>query len=1200
MEPPTGPEDNMSPAPPPAEREGRGRSDSSLMTHSDVTSAPDAPGRAHNNTAAALTTDRSNDRQRTGGGPQEALDQRVNQAVNTDKITALLEGLAASTRETYLRAWKQWLMFAKGHGVSPWLDPTQEGWDEPIMDFFMWEIKMMGMAISTVTGKYAAIKFFHTMAGRPDLETSSHRIRALIRALKRRNLTKRRAPFTVDMLDRVEEAFLTPRQEGVRSLYETGIWAALTAGFYYLLRISEIQDLTEQDVEVLTEDGEPKLRIWVKRSKTDQRGEGLSRTLAANRSPSCPVVAMSQHLVNMNWEPEGERYIFPPNLREKLGNVIKWAAHNLDEDPDMYNTHSLRAGGATALYTQGVQLGVIQRWGRWRSNAFHDYLWKDEQALAHLSKVISQASGITSRPHRHPSQPKGTHWGPTETRTYRAGGKSPPESHRYDADDHTGRSPEEQPGRGNTNERTSERDETHGATGKTDSQGAPTHSSAGGSTPRKRDISPGSNADWSSSETPSESSETTGESSTDLSLIRARNRMQYALQKVKREVKLEEEERKEPNALPRNERDKQDDSPEEKRQYIGVSLSSESEDSATRGRLRKIRRSRDQDGKGKSTNKRKTKPPTRDTRRDDRPGKQKEPRQPTKYMEDYDSAKSEESGWETPVSSEEERTMRTFLEKMTRKLDKASKERNRGDKGNQSHHPERETEKGTPKTRKGGIPVPPPPGAPQIGLKGPIQRKAAAPQGGKATRAHPVLTPRRAAAREEETRGRPRKTPVQPIAQTPGTSERSHGPLTWIRKLALRGLSLPQRGPALQAPRSKSTPAPRRSDLIPIKATPSTEERKKPLKAVGKGTATAADKGRRGWGGNERLEDVFSPAQLKFLERHQREHGGAPLVYPKRKPAASCPKAREGVLEPPQSKATNRLKRSQLDSNLQTKGPNETTAPDPTRTPTTRGASQSEGGGARRGAHTKGKRPPSDNDQPAEVTPRKRPNRSGNASRQDDGQGASSRPNSDRPRDSQSREAEDKQARGENQGRKGWRSDTSSNPQRTQPEARGQRKGNPYEQGTMETPDGKGNRPPQRRPGKRQGSMSTDELRQLMTQERAEEVRRAKQLWARLLNPTPNDPGDPEAGFSPDVVNLAQQGQLYLVRYEQMGRDAAVRANRDALRFQRWKNKDQHHLGPYEEYQKAKSEYQQAMELFRGKLPSGPSSGEPWIDPREL
>ena len=42
---------------------------------------------------------------------------------------------------------------------------------------------------------------------------------------------------------------------------------------------------------------------------------------------------------------------------------------------ERYGSHSLRVGGATALYHAGVPVEVIKRYGRWVSDCFQGYLW---------------------------------------------------------------------------------------------------------------------------------------------------------------------------------------------------------------------------------------------------------------------------------------------------------------------------------------------------------------------------------------------------------------------------------------------------------------------------------------------------------------------------------------------------------------------------------------------------------------------------------------------------------------------------------------------------------------------------------------------------------------------------------------------------------------------------------------------------------
>ena len=51
----------------------------------------------------------------------------------------------------------------------------------------------------------------------------------------------------------------------------------------------------------------------------------------------------------------------------------------LDLPPDRFRSHSLRIGGATALYHLYHDVEIIKRYGRWSSSAFQGYLWEGRE-----------------------------------------------------------------------------------------------------------------------------------------------------------------------------------------------------------------------------------------------------------------------------------------------------------------------------------------------------------------------------------------------------------------------------------------------------------------------------------------------------------------------------------------------------------------------------------------------------------------------------------------------------------------------------------------------------------------------------------------------------------------------------------------------------------------------------------------------------
>ena len=56
--------------------------------------------------------------------------------------------------------------------------------------------------------------------------------------------------------------------------------------------------------------------------------------------------------------------------------MIRMAVRLNGLNPDQYALRSRRCGGATALYRATGDLDLVARFGRWKGNSIHEYLWK--------------------------------------------------------------------------------------------------------------------------------------------------------------------------------------------------------------------------------------------------------------------------------------------------------------------------------------------------------------------------------------------------------------------------------------------------------------------------------------------------------------------------------------------------------------------------------------------------------------------------------------------------------------------------------------------------------------------------------------------------------------------------------------------------------------------------------------------------------
>ena len=132
--------------------------------------------------------------------------------------------------------------------------------------------------------------------------------------------------------------------------------------FFFCLRISEILALSRNDILLVPDFDGLVLSILIRSSKTDQEKNGATRMLRATGSDLCPVQA-TQRFLTLLPANSGDASLFPKVFRARLAETMKWAATRNNIPSAVVNTHSLRAGCATALFSAGVDWVTIQRWG---------------------------------------------------------------------------------------------------------------------------------------------------------------------------------------------------------------------------------------------------------------------------------------------------------------------------------------------------------------------------------------------------------------------------------------------------------------------------------------------------------------------------------------------------------------------------------------------------------------------------------------------------------------------------------------------------------------------------------------------------------------------------------------------------------------------------------------------------------------------
>ena len=185
-------------------------------------------------------------------------------------------------------------------------------------------------------------------------------------------------------------------------------WAALVVAWFFLLRAGEYCNSGKVDLSriirgldiSLKAAGAPcelgeadQVDLQFRKSKTDQEAFGLTRTHFANYKACegvrlCPVEALemlrSWHPARFGAGPEAQlpffRWASGITLhRSQVQQLLQEAAAACGLPAGRFMTHSLRIGGASALFHATNEIEVVKRYGRWQSGAFHRYLWNEAE-----------------------------------------------------------------------------------------------------------------------------------------------------------------------------------------------------------------------------------------------------------------------------------------------------------------------------------------------------------------------------------------------------------------------------------------------------------------------------------------------------------------------------------------------------------------------------------------------------------------------------------------------------------------------------------------------------------------------------------------------------------------------------------------------------------------------------------------------------
>ena len=269
----------------------------------------------------------------------------MNELVNDIKSLELetLNNLKNSKSPNTLRAYesdyKDFSAFCKKNNFNPL--PA----DPKILSLYLTNLSQTSK-FSTLKRRIASISIIHKVKGHY-IDTKHPIIMENLLGIKRQKGSNQKAkkPILISDLKIIIDVINKDKIKENRKLRDK---ALILVGFAGGFRWSELVALEYEDIEFVRAG----VKIFVRRSKTDQSGEGMTKAIPSfDNALYCPVV----HLQNWIYELKIKKGKIFSISDKSVALIIKKYANLAGLDGDKYAGHSLRSGFATSTAESGAE-----------------------------------------------------------------------------------------------------------------------------------------------------------------------------------------------------------------------------------------------------------------------------------------------------------------------------------------------------------------------------------------------------------------------------------------------------------------------------------------------------------------------------------------------------------------------------------------------------------------------------------------------------------------------------------------------------------------------------------------------------------------------------------------------------------------------------------------------------------------------------
>ena len=230
--------------------------------------------------------------------------------------------------------------------------------DPKIVSLYLTHLSTKDAKMSTLKRRLVSIGVIHKLKGHY-LDTKHPSIIENIMGIKRRkgSIQKAKKPILINSLKLIIDAIDQKNKQEIKKFRDRSI---ILIGFSGGFRRNEIVSLDYDDLDFVPEG----LKINIKRSKTDQFGEGFTKALPYfDSSQYCPVISLKNWLdiSKITSGPVFRRFLKGSKLSENrltdqtVAILIKEYLNLAGINSKNYSGHSLRSGFATSAAESGVE-----------------------------------------------------------------------------------------------------------------------------------------------------------------------------------------------------------------------------------------------------------------------------------------------------------------------------------------------------------------------------------------------------------------------------------------------------------------------------------------------------------------------------------------------------------------------------------------------------------------------------------------------------------------------------------------------------------------------------------------------------------------------------------------------------------------------------------------------------------------------------